>query len=134
MLKLYKEILSKLLLKNDTLEAIAHSNNIDTDELLFIAMNVYKPFFVALRTTAVKDSSFFEHTEAYCPSCGFLPDMAKIVEAKNNKRFLHCALCECEWEYKQLKYPACGNEKADLLGYYIYENDEKYRFDYCYKC
>ncbi len=131
---LYTEILSKLLVKDDTLQAIAHSNAIDTEELVFISMNVYKPLFVALRTTAITQPTFADHTDAWCPFCGFLPDMAKIVESKNSKRILHCALCECEWEYNRVKCVSCGNENSATLGYYSYEPDEKYRFDYCDTC
>jgi FdhE protein len=133
--QLYKEIILSLLLKENAIEAIAYNNKIGTDELIFLAINVYKPLFVALRTVALADTTDFpEHTQGWCPFCGFLPDMAKIVESKTNKRFLHCALCECEWEYKRVKCVACGNENIDTLGYYSYEPDEKYRFDYCNKC
>ncbi len=133
--ELYKEIITALLLNDSAFEAIARENNIDTDELVFLAINVYKPLFVALRSAVLDDKTDFpEHFDAFCPFCGFIPDMAKIVESKNNKRFLHCGLCECEWEFKRVKCVACGNENAETLGYYSWELDEKYRFDYCNKC
>lgn len=133
--ELYKEIIAALLSKDSNFEAIAHDNKIDSDELIFLTINVYKPLFTALRSAALQEKTDFpEHSEAWCPFCGFLPDMAKIVESKNNKRLLHCALCECEWEYKRIKCVACGNENTDTLGYYSYQPDEKYRFDYCDTC
>ena len=133
--ELYKDIITALLSKDSTFEAIAHNNKLDTDELIFVTVNAYKPLFIALKDAALQDiTQFPDYSEGLCPFCGFLPDMAKIVEPKNNKRFLHCALCECEWEYKRVKCVACGNENTDTLGYYSYEPDEKYRFDYCNKC
>ncbi len=133
--ELYKDIIVALLLKDSNFEAIALDNKIETDELIFLAINVYKPLFVVLKNTSLQEQTGFpEHSEAWCPFCGFLPDMAKIVESKNNKRLLHCALCECEWEYKRVKCVACGNENTDSLGYYSYQPDEKYRFDYCNTC
>lgn len=132
---LYKDLIMHLLNKDTKLDDIAHNNSINIEELIFVIVNVYKPFFVALRNAGIpEDSIFAEHHETYCPFCGFLPDMAKIVESKNNKRYLHCALCECEWEYKRVKCPLCGNEDKDLLGYYSYEPDERYRIDYCNAC
>lgn len=133
--ELYKEIIVSLLLKDSNFEAIALDNKIETDELIFLTINVYKPLFVVLKNAALPEKTDFpEHSEAWCPFCGFLPDMAKIVESKNNKRLLHCALCECEWEYTRVKCVACGNENTDTLGYYSYQPDEKYRFDYCDEC
>lgn len=132
---LCKDLIILLLNKDARLEEIAHHNSIDTDELIFLIINVYKPLFVALRNAGIpEDTTFADHHEAYCPFCGFFPDMAKIVESKNNRRFLHCALCECQWEFKRVKCVTCGNENTDTLGYYSYEPDEKYRFDYCNKC
>jgi len=132
---LYKDLIIQLLNKDAKLEDIAHNNSIDTDELIFLIINVYKPLFVALRHAGIpEDTTFADHHESYCPFCGFLPDMATIVESKNNKRFLHCALCECQWEFKRVLCVNCGNENTDTLGYYSYEPDEKYRFDYCNKC
>jgi len=133
--ELYKDIIIALLSKDSTFEAIARNNKLDTDELIFMTVNAYKPLFIALKEAVLQDiTQFPDYTKSLCPFCGFLPDMAKIVESKTNKRFLHCALCECEWEYKRVKCVACGNENINTLGYYSYEPDEKYRFDYCNKC
>ena len=44
-----------------------------------------------------------------CPCCGFLPvaSIVKTVGETANLRFLHCALCNTEWNLVRVKCPAC---------------------------
>ncbi len=46
---------------------------------------------------------------AVCPCCGFLP-VASVVRRSgdvSNLRYLHCALCNTEWNFVRIKCPTC---------------------------
>ena len=68
----------------------------------------------------------------YCPLCGSYPDMACLGD--QGKRFLHCELCGYEWAYPRLKCPFCENDQAKKLGYFVSEEEEGFRVDFCKKC
>ena len=44
-----------------------------------------------------------------CPCCGFLPVASVVRQAGEvaNLRFLHCALCNTEWNLERIKCPSC---------------------------
>jgi FdhE protein len=50
------------------------------------------------------------------------------------KRFLHCEFCSCTWNYPRLKCPFCENNEAKTLGYFVSEEEEGFRVDFCKKC
>jgi len=118
----------------DSLQEYATKAKTDMDGLLFVIINLLKPVFISLREDIMGDQGQDNWEEAACPFCSFMPDMAKIVASKNNKRILHCALCEHEWQFKRVCCTVCGNQDTETLGYYTYEDNELYRFDYCEKC
>ena len=68
----------------------------------------------------------------YCPLCGSYPDMAYLGD--QGKRFLHCELCGYEWYYPRLKCPFCENDQPKELGYFVSEEEEGFRVDFCKKC
>lgn len=56
-------------------------------------------------------------TPGVCPCCGSLP-MASIVRLSltvNNLRYLHCSLCNTEWNAPRATCTACGNDKDVAL-------------------
>lgn len=52
-----------------------------------------------------------------CPSCGFLPvgSVIRTVGEVSNLRYLHCALCNTEWNLVRLKCSAC--DATDSVSY-----------------
>lgn len=58
-----------------------------------------------------------------CPCCGFLP-VASVVKSAGgvgNLRYLHCALCNTEWNMVRIKCAACDAEEG--IGYRHLEGD-----------
>lgn len=54
-------------------------------------------------------------TEGVCPCCGFLPvaSHVRIGGEVANLRYLHCALCNTQWNMVRVKCTACGaNDKV----------------------
>lgn len=49
-----------------------------------------------------------------CPCCGFLPvaSVVKTVGEVGNLRYLHCALCNTEWNMVRVKCAACDSTEA----------------------
>jgi FdhE protein len=48
-----------------------------------------------------------------CPCCGSLPvgSIVRLGSTVNNLRYLHCSLCNTEWNLPRTTCTACGNEK-----------------------
>jgi len=123
----------RALVRNDVDELKVLSGELRTgiEEYVFVLTQWFKPWLIHLRST---QEQYGEYQEPVCPFCGYLPDMSKIVESKDNIRLLHCGLCESEWTYKRLSCVICGNENGDTLGFYTYDDDPAYRIDYCDEC
>ena len=49
-----------------------------------------------------------------CPCCGFLPvaSIVKPVGEVSNLRYLHCALCNTEWNLERVKCAACDSTEG----------------------
>jgi len=126
----------RALLKRDNrgLNRFAGDNQIGFNEFIFILINWFKPLFVYLmdeNRVKIDNDNWFESN---CPFCGYLPDMAMIVESMDGKRYLHCALCEYKWQFKRISCTICENIGIDSLGYFVTDKEEPYRIDYCEKC
>ena len=77
---LYLQLVKGLIDRDfDALEKTATRTKTGIEGLLFVVINLFKPVFIALRETHMIDYDAPDWTEPFCPFCGFLPDMAKIV-------------------------------------------------------
>lgn len=56
---------------------------------------------------------------ADCPVCGGPPAASHVhTGARQGLRYLHCALCECEWHVVRAKCACCGDaEQVDYLSF-----------------
>lgn len=74
-----------------------------------------------------------------CPCCGFLPvaSVVKTVGEVGNLRYLHCALCNTEWNLVRVKCAACdGTEGIDYrhLAGATLKNPDAVRAETCESC
>jgi FdhE protein len=116
------------------LEKKGLENRLALDEFIFVLHNVFKPFMTALRKNSGIKIAREDWLESSCSFCGYLPDMSKIVELKENQRHLHCSICENEWEFPRLVCPACGCNDQSKSGFFEYEDNNIYRVYYCDEC
>ena len=116
------------------LEKKGVENRLALDEFIFVIHNVFKPFMTGLRKVSDIKPEKEAWLESSCSFCGYLPDMSKIVESKENQRHLHCAICENEWEFPRLVCPACGCNDQTKHGFFEYEENNLYRIYYCDEC
>jgi len=70
-----------------------------------------------------------------CPLCGARPLMGVIrVEGDGGKRFLLCAFCSQEWEFRRILCPTCGEEAETKLPVYVAEQLPHVRVEACETC
>ncbi|HEX5803461.1 MAG TPA: formate dehydrogenase accessory protein FdhE [Azospira sp.] len=74
-------------------------------------------------------------TPGVCPCCGSLPvaSIVRLSPSVNNLRYLHCALCNCEWNVPRATCTACGDDKGLAL-HQIDGSDGKVRAETCDAC
>lgn len=123
------------LLKRDfnSLATMAEKGKIGTEEFIFILVSWFRPYLSGLRKACFKGDTS-EWFKGYCPFCGGQSDIGKIIEVKDNKRVLHCSLCDNEWKFPRLMCTICENKNHETQGFFTTEEDELYRLDYCDEC
>jgi transcription elongation factor Elf1 len=118
--------------KLDMTRMIELTGTLDPARQLIIT-EALKPVFERCRELC---EPFFDDPswlQPYCYVCGGEPDMAGI-EGDDNRRYLHCGLCDASWHYLRLKCPFCGNENQNELVSLSIEGDADYSIDACQIC
>jgi FdhE protein len=117
------------------LENRCRKYNLAIEEFIFVMHNLFKPMLIELRNQSGMDfTKKDEYFEKNCPFCGYLPNISKIVESKDNKLYLHCSICENDWSFPRLTCPACGSTEQSKQGYFEFEDNDLYRIYYCDDC
>ncbi len=115
-----------------TFTTMAQEVNLEPMVLRFVTSMALKPSLNALREAVGERIQKETWNYGYCPLCGSSPDMASLDD--QGKRILHCELCGSEWRYPRLKCPFCENSEPKELGYFVSEEEEGFRVDFCKKC
>jgi len=116
----------------ERVSSIAKEVDLEPMVLKFLTHIALKPSLNKLKTSAGKKINKNAWNYGYCPLCGSYPDMAYLGD--QGKRFLHCELCGYEWHYPRLQCPFCKNDQPKKLGYFVSEEEEGFRVDFCKKC
>lgn len=70
-----------------------------------------------------------------CPVCGGLPQMAALnPEGEGASRSLLCSLCLCEWPYRRVICPWCGEQDKERLPRYSSDEWPHVHIDGCDTC
>ena len=106
------------------------------DRLPFIAaaLQVYWTYMAGTPGVA-EQLSVFPDAANLCPCCGSLPvaGIVRITGEVSNLRYLHCSLCNTEWNMVRAKCSLC--ESADHVGYrHIEGNSDAVRAECCTDC
>jgi len=115
-----------------TFTTMAQEVNLEPMVLRFVTSMALKPSLNSLREAVGERIQKETWNYGYCPLCGSSPDMASLDD--QGKRILHCELCGSEWRYPRLKCPFCENSEPKELGYFVSEEEEGFRVDFCKKC
>jgi formate dehydrogenase formation protein len=70
-----------------------------------------------------------------CPVCNRRPQGGVLrPEGDGGKRFLFCSLCSCEWEFRRIYCPNCGEDDEKKLCVYIAPEFPHARVEACDSC
>jgi FdhE protein len=128
-----KGLIAAFLSRDETaMSGMAKEVDIEPMVLKFLTHIALKPSLNKLKGSAGEKIKKNSWNYGYCPLCGSYPDMAYLGD--QGKRFLHCELCGYEWYYPRLQCPFCNNDKPKELGYFVSEEEEGFRVDFCKKC
>jgi FdhE protein len=110
----------------------------DDDEKLFDLLNLFveESLRPALEILSEKYNDTImksQWPEGYCPVCGKEPKIGELRE-EEGFRYLFCNQCGCEWSFRRVKCPFCGNDDQKTLAYFTIEDEEAYRVDVCNRC
>ena len=111
---------------------MAKEINLEPMVLKFLIHMALKPSLNILKKVITEKIIINTWNYGYCPLCGSSPDIAYLDT--NGKRYLHCELCSYEWNYPRLKCPFCENDNPKELGYFVSEEEDGFRIDFCKKC
>ena len=128
-----KMILRAALAGDETaLGRAAEQVGLEPKALEFFGLSALGPSLTALREEFHRRVNTRTWSRGCCPLCGSQPDMAHLD--KSGKRRLYCGLCGTEWSYPRMKCPFCCNTESETLGYFVDEESEALRVDFCDKC
>lgn len=75
------------------------------------------------------------HTPCLCPYCNRKPGVGILRPlGDGGQRFLSCAFCLAEWEFRRLLCPGCGEEDNAKLPIYRAEDYPEVRVECCDTC
>lgn len=70
-----------------------------------------------------------------CPLCGARPIVGVLRrEGDGARKSLICMLCACEWAFRRIYCPACGEEREPQMGFYAAPEIAHVRVDVCDTC
>jgi len=71
----------------------------------------------------------------HCPRCDSVPLLGVLrPEGDGGKRSLVCSFCFCEWEFRRILCPACGEAAENKLPIYVAEQLSHIRIEACDTC
>ncbi len=112
-----------------------HADHLDLIPLLL--HESLKPFFSQLTKDLKQVIENSGWSQGICPACSRPADLSLIRE-EEGKRSLFCLQCDCEWPYKRMQCPSCGEEDQQKLSYFTLgdtdDKDAKYRVNICRQC
>lgn len=137
--KLHLKNLIEKLFQHDRayFHSLSENLKVSEDILLFVTLNLAKPFFEAaseqivgkISDKVMKDTIWLKH---FCPVCGGSAQLAKL-EKESGKKILCCSLCGTEWRFMRVKCPFCCNEEQKSMKF-LAEDKSPYRIDVCEQC
>ena len=112
--------------------AISVSNSPESLTNDFFARACLQPIAESLQA---QFQSATESIQSTCPPCGGLPQTAVLrPEGEGASRWLQCSFCLCEWPFRRLACPWCGEENKEKLPRYSSEHYSYVHVEACDTC
>jgi FdhE protein len=91
-----------------------------------------QPLAESLQLQLPKDANY---NRAPCPACGGMPQMAVLrPEGEGASRWLLCSFCLCEWTFRRIVCPYCGEENKEKLPRYSADEYAYIHVEACDTC
>jgi len=104
-----------------------------TDPEEFLAIAFLQPYAESMRIGA--QLRLESYTQPRCPFCNRKPAFAVLRQQGDGaRRNLLCGFCLCEWEFRRVVCPACGEENQAKLPVYTAEQFPHMRVECCDTC
>jgi FdhE protein len=117
--------------QRQTVRAFLAGQQLDTAHSVLVRVLV-QPLAEALASESKAPEGY---TGSRCPKCGSNPQLAVLrPEGDGGKRHLVCSLCFCEWEYRRILCPVCGETEHARLPRYEAEDYDAVRVEACDTC
>jgi formate dehydrogenase maturation protein FdhE len=115
------------------LQAGLSSNSSSHDGVpAFFVRACLQPVAENLQLQLAKDAHY---VGSVCPACGGLPQMAVLrPEGEGASRSLLCSFCLCEWSFRRVICPWCGEEDKERLPRYSSEEWTHVHIEACDTC
>lgn len=102
-----------------------------SDEFLYIAF--LQPYAESVRSNA--GLQIEGYTRSVCPFCSRKPAFGALrPQGDGARRNLLCGFCLCEWEFRRIVCPACGEEDQAKLPVYTADQFPQIRVECCDTC
>lgn len=113
-------------------ECLSSKNPSLNGALSFFARACLQPAAENLRLRLAKDNHYIG---SICPTCAGLPQMAVLKpEGEGASRSLLCSFCLCEWPFRRVICPWCGEEDKERLPRYSSEEWNYVHVEACETC
>lgn len=98
----------------------------------FLARACLQPVAENLQLLLAQDTHYLG---SVCPACGGLPQMAMLKpEGEGASRWLLCSFCLCEWPFRRVICPWCGEEDKERLPRYSADEWAHMHIEACDTC
>lgn len=98
----------------------------------FFVRACLQPVAENLQLQLAKDEHYIG---SVCPACGGMPQMAVLKpEGEGASRLLLCSFCFCEWSFRRVICPWCGEEDKERLPRYSSEEWTYVHIEACDTC
>lgn len=99
----------------------------------FLALAYLQPYAELLRTKAALKLEGYNHP--LCPFCNRLAALGTLrQQGDGGRRSLVCGFCLCEWDFRRVLCPGCGEEDQASLPVYTAEQFPYVRVEACDSC
>ena len=114
-------------------KGLLEGNSEDTPATDFLARTMLQPYADFVCGAMLPPAPLM--TVCRCPRCNALPLLGVLrPEGDGGKRFLVCAFCGLEWEFRRILCASCGEEQEAKLPIYVAEQFPHIRMECCETC
>ena len=112
--------------------SLSGNESLGTDAERFFSRTCVQPIAEALQLQSQRPGVA---SKSVCPTCGALPQLAVLrPEGEGSSRWLTCSFCLCEWFFRRICCPGCGELEKEKLPRYTAEECDYVYVEACETC